>query len=107
MKPLDKDESRLIEPIEQAAMLARTERWSAINSGTGNLAGLARQADDLAEAFSSLPGEVELRPATQVRVIDAAGREIERQPGRNLVLRVRPAAARRFLLTGHLDTVYP
>jgi glutamate carboxypeptidase len=107
MKPLDKDESRLIEPIEQAAMLARTERWSAINSGTGNLAGLARQADDLAEAFSSLPGEVELRQATQVRAIDAAGREIEREHGRHLVLRVRPAAARRFLLTGHMDTVYP
>src|SRR6478735_2520148 len=107
MKPLDNDESRLIEPIEHAAMLARTERWSAINSGTGNLAGLARQADDLAEAFSALPGEVELREAAQVGAVDAAGREIERQHGRHMVLSVRPAAARRFLLTGHMDTVYP
>jgi len=107
MKPLDKDESRLIEPIEQAAMLAHAERWSAINSGTGNLAGLARQADDLAEAFSSLPGEVELREAAPASAVDAAGREIERRHGRHLVLSVRPDAGRRFLLTGHMDTVYP
>ena len=40
---LSSEERTLIEPIEQAAMLARTERWSAINSGTGNLAGLHRQ----------------------------------------------------------------
>jgi glutamate carboxypeptidase len=106
MKP-DTDERALIEPIEPSAMLAHTERWSAINSGTGNLAGLSRQAGELAEAFSALPGEVVLREPGPVIAVDAAGHEIERPHGRHLVLRVRPEAARRFLLTGHMDTVYP
>jgi glutamate carboxypeptidase len=42
-----------------------------------------------------------------VAAVDAAGHEIEREHGRHLVLTVRPAAERRFLLTGHMDTVYP
>lgn len=100
-------ELRLIEPIDHAAMLARTERWSAINSGTGNLAGLHRQAGELADAFSVLPGEVELRDPAPVASVDAAGHEIELMHGRHLVLRVRPKAERRFLLTGHMDTVFP
>lgn len=107
MKQLTTDEQALIEPIDQAAILRRTEEWSAINSGTGNLAGLARQADELAEAFSALPGELTLREPAAVAAIDADGREIEKAHGKHLVLRVRPQAPRRFLLTGHMDTVYP
>ena len=107
MKPLDHDEKALIEPIDQAAMLAQTERWSAINSGTGNLDGLARQAKELADAFAALPGDVSLRQPAPVVAVDAAGREVERAHGRHLVLSVRPQAERRFLLTGHMDTVYP
>jgi glutamate carboxypeptidase len=100
-------ERRLIEPIDQAAMLARTERWSAINSGTGNLAGLQRQAEELTDAFSALPGTIELREPALVTSVDAEGREVEQVHGKHLVLRVRPGADRRFLLTGHMDTVYP
>jgi glutamate carboxypeptidase len=107
MKQLTDDERKLIAPIDQGVLLAQTERWSAINSGTGNLAGLERQAAELASAFSALPGEVELREPAQVTAVDAAGREVEQPNGRHLTLRVRPAAARRFLLTGHMDTVYP
>ena len=107
MKPLEHDERALIEPIDQAAMLAQTERWSAINSGTGNLDGLSRQAGELAEAFAELPGEVTLFEAAPVTAIDAGGRQVEREHGRHLVVRVRPGAERRFLLTGHMDTVYP
>jgi glutamate carboxypeptidase len=88
-------------------MLAQTERWSAINSGTGNLGGLARQADALAGEFAALPGEVELREPAPVVAVDAGGQDVEQQNGRHLVLRVRSRAARRFLLTGHMDTVYP
>src|SRR5688500_17545411 len=104
---LTAEELRLIEPIDQAAMLQRTERWSAINSGTGNLAGLQQQADELAEAFAVLPGGIALREPEPVAAVDANGREIELVHGKHLVLRVRPTAGRRFLLTGHMDTVYP
>ena len=100
-------ERTLIEPVDQAAMLARTERWSALNTGTGNLAGLQRQAEELADAFAGLPGEIELRDPAPVTSVDGEGREVPLAHGRHLVLRVRPAAERRFLLTGHMDTVYP
>src|SRR6187551_1716684 len=99
-------ERKLIEPIDQAAMLARTEAWAAINTGTGNLPGLARQAEELAEAFSHLPGGIALREPARVSSVDAQGREAEVANGKHLVLRVRPTAERRFLLTGHMDTVY-
>jgi glutamate carboxypeptidase len=104
---LSDDERKLIEPIDQAEMLAHTERWSAINSGTGNLAGLARQAEELAEAFSHLPGGIALRDGIPAVTVDAAGREVQVATGKHMVLRVRPSAERRFLLTGHMDTVYP
>ena len=107
MKQLSETERALAAGIDQPAMLAQTERWSAINSGTGNLAGLARQVDELAEAFSSLPGEIALRPPAPVSAIDPDGREVEREHGEHLVLSVRPEAERRVLLTGHMDTVYP
>ena len=107
MKQLTDAERKLIEPIEQAGMLARTECWCAINSGTGNLAGLTRQADELAGAFAALPGGIAMREPAPVTSIDAEGREIEQAHGRHMILRVRPSAPRRFLLTGHMDTVYP
>src|SRR5688500_8012439 len=107
MKQLTDEERELVEPIDQAAMLAQTERWCAINSGTGNIAGLARQAEDLADAFAVLPGGIALRKPAPVASVDAQGREVGTENGRHLVLRVRPSAPRRFLLTGHMDTVYP
>ena len=107
MKQLTDLERKLIAPIDQAMMLARTERWSAINSGTGNLPGLSRQAGELADAFAALPGEVELREPAPVTALDAGGHEVEQANGQHLVVRVRPAAPRRFLFTGHMDTVYP
>jgi glutamate carboxypeptidase len=106
MKQLTTEERTLAGGIDQAAMLAETQSWSAINSGTGNLAGLARLAGQLADAFAALPGDVELREPAPVTAMDAAGREVELGHGRHLVLNVRPQAERRFLLTGHMDTVF-
>lgn len=88
-------------------MLAQVEQWCAINSGTSNIAGLARQAAELADAFSVLPGAIDLVEPAPVEAIDSAGNVTETPHGRHLVVRVRPNAPRRFLLTGHMDTVYP
>jgi glutamate carboxypeptidase len=107
MKQLSPEERALADGIDQTAMLAAAERWSAINSGTANLAGLAQQARELANAFVALPGEAKLREPARVTALDASGHEVEQAHGRHLVLRVRPEAQRRFLLTGHMDTVYP
>jgi glutamate carboxypeptidase len=106
MKHLSASERKLIETIDPATMLDRTERWSANNSGTGNLAGLARQAEMLGDALATLPGAIEWRVPAPVTSLDSNGREVALEHGRHLVLRVRPEAGRRFLLTGHMDTVF-
>ncbi len=93
--------------IDGAAMLAQVEAWSAINTGTANLAGLARQAAVLAEAFAVLPGTVELVDPAPVTAIAADGSAVQKPHGQHLVVRVRPQANRRILLTGHMDTVFP
>ena len=93
--------------IDAATMLRETCDWAAINSGTGNLTGLAQVAGKLADAFASLPGEIHMIEAAPVSAIDAGGNEFEKAHGRHLVLRVRPQAERRLLLTGHMDTVFP
>ena len=93
--------------IDAAAMLEQVEAWSAINTGTGNLAGLAQQAAALADAFAALPGTVELVDPAPVTAIAADGTGFDKPHGQHLVVRVRPQANRRILLTGHMDTVFP
>ncbi|WP_245804452.1 hydrolase [Erythrobacter tepidarius] len=93
--------------IDSAAMLAQVRAWSAINTGTANLAGLASQAAALAEAFAALPGSVELVDPAPVTAIAADGSTCDKPHGQHLVVRVRPQANRRILLTGHMDTVFP
>ena len=107
MQELSTSETAMLEGVDQNAMLARTQDWAQVNSGTGNLGGLATVADMLADAFAALPGEVTLRDPAPVTVMDVDGREVEKAHGRHLVCSVRPEAERRFLLTGHMDTVFP
>lgn len=95
-----------MDSIDPAAMLEQTQRWSAINSGTSNLPGLAAMAGALADAFSVLPGDISLEEPAPVTAVAPDGKLMEGEYGRHLVLRVRPDAQRRFLLTGHMDTVY-
>ena len=101
-----KPPATLRESIDGEAMLRQTCDWAAINSCTGNLAGLAEVAGRLADAFAALPGTVELVDPAPVSAIAADGSEFAKPHGQHLVLRVRPDAARRVLLTGHMDTVY-
>ncbi|MDT8279410.1 MAG: hydrolase [Erythrobacter sp.] len=93
--------------FDAAAMLAQVQAWSAINTGTGNLPGLAQQAAALAEAFAELPGTVEMIAPAPVTAIAADGSAFDKPHGQHLVMRVRPQANRRILLTGHMDTVFP
>ena len=97
----------LLERIDALSMLEQVQKWSAINTGTVNVDGLATQAAALVEAFSALPGEIELVEPAPVTAIDANGHEFAKPHGRHMVLRVRPQANRRILLTGHMHTVFP
>jgi glutamate carboxypeptidase len=87
-------------------MLQQTLDWAAINSGTGNLPGLATVAARLADAFSALPGALKLVAADPVETILADGAIRTAERGRNLHLAVRPDAPAQILLTGHMDTVF-
>jgi glutamate carboxypeptidase len=107
MNELTPPERDLVARIELAPMLEQVLAWSAINTGTRNLDGLAHQADLLTAAFGALPGEISLKDAEPVEAVTADGRSVPLAHGRHLVLRVRPQANRRFLLTGHMDTVFP
>lgn len=106
MQQLSTHEQALIAAIDSGPMLEQVQAWSAINTGTGNLTGLAQQAALLADAFAALPGEIAMEQPAPVTAVAADGREMAMDYGKHLVLRVRPAAPRRMLLTGHMDTVF-
>ena len=98
MISLTATENAAIERAADAPMLSQVERWAAINSGTGNLAGLKRVAGELADAFSALPGEIRLVAADPVESVDAAGqiKVTERGDQRTITLF---AAFRAFSMT--------
>lgn len=100
-------ERSLTEHAASASMLEQVESWSAINSGTGNLAGLARVASLLADAFATLPGAIRLADPAPEESVDRDGQIQTIERGKHLHLSVRPNASRRLLLTGHMDTVFP
>ncbi|MCW5647083.1 MAG: hydrolase [Sphingopyxis sp.] len=106
MTSISATETATLERAADAPMLAQVERWAAINSGTGNLAGLKNVAGLLADSFAALPGDVRLVAAVPVESVDAAGRVSTIQRGDHLHLRVRPDAPVQLLLTGHMDTVF-
>lgn len=90
-----------------ARMIDTTLAWSAINSGTGNLSGIARMADAVDAAFTPLGYSVTRHDTRPVVQIDDDGTEQAVTRGPVLHFNVRPDAPRRVLLTGHLDTVFP
>ena len=103
---LTTSEHALIDRAAAAPMRAQVEHWAAINSGTGNLTGLAQVAAHLADAFAPLPGTLRLLdPAPEESILtDGTTHFIQR--GQHLHISVRPTANRRILLTGHMDTVF-
>lgn len=107
MTNLSPIENRLIDVAADQPMLAQVKRWAVINSGTRNLAGLAAVAAELADAFSALPGDLTLVDAPAVETVGNDGTVSMIEHGRHLQLSVRPNAAGRILLTGHMDTVFP
>ncbi len=95
-------------PIQHnaASLLERVMAWSAINSGSTHIAGLARMSHVLWEAFAPL-SDTQARiplPASQRLNKNA---ELEPLPlGDVLRFRTRPEAPIQILLVGHYDTVF-
>ena len=105
-RPIDAATDAVLDHAAAAPMLAQTEAWAAVNSGSGNLPGLATMAGLLADAFAILPGAIALRDAAPADSIAPDGRQLPLAFGRNLHLAVRPEAPVQLLLTGHMDTVF-
>jgi glutamate carboxypeptidase len=96
----------VLEAAAAAPMVAQVRAWSAINSGSRNLAGLKTTAQLLADAFAALPGDVALLEAARGEAVAGDGTTEPVDYGRNLHVRVRPQAPVQLLLTGHMDTVF-
>ncbi len=92
---------------EGASLASRAETWSAINSGSFELTGLAEMRGLLLDALSALPAApqvVALMPSKRVR---ADGEVTEIEHGASIRVQVRPEAPVQIALTGHYDTVFP
>ena len=107
MRGLNEQEIAAIAVARAQPMLQQVEQWSAVNSGTRNLGGLARVAQMLVAAFSELPGNVALVEGDTAESVGSDGSVALLDHGRHLHLGVRPDAPVQLLLTGHMDTVYP
>lgn len=107
MSTLSLREQNALGKIERDAMVQNVQQWAAINSGSGNLAGLAKTAQLLADAFSILPGEVRLVDAAPVEKVLSDGSIAVVEHGQHLVVTIRPQAPVQILFTGHMDTVFP
>ncbi len=106
MQNLAPSEQAALELPDESRMLMQVQLWAGINSGTGNLRGLASTASLLADAFASLHGKVELVDPQPVERVLADGSIVEVEHGRHLVATIRPEAPIQLLLTGHMDTVF-
>ena len=100
-------EAALVDHARAAPMLDQVLAWSAINSGTRNLAGVAAIGRVLADAFAVLPGAVTLTAPDPVETVNADGTRALLDHGQHLLVTVRPDAPLQMLFTGHMDTVYP
>ncbi len=107
MRGLSPNEARIIGGIDPAPMLQQVQAWSAVNSGTRNLRGLAAMAGLLGDAFAALPGELTLAEPDAAETVAPDGHVSAIEHGRHIHLRVRPDAPVQMLFTGHMDTVYP
>jgi glutamate carboxypeptidase len=107
METLSVAEKSMLERLEMPPMLGQVQAWSAINSGSGNLVGLAQTAHFLADAFSVLPGAVNLSSPVEVDRVRPDGMVETVEHGKHLVVTVRPDAKIQMLFTGHMDTVFP
>jgi glutamate carboxypeptidase len=106
MGELTSTEREAVERASAEPMLDQVLAWSAVNSGSRNLAGLERMAELLADAFAALPGVLRLEHPQPVEMVDTAGKTVKIKHGRHLHLTVRPTAPLQLLFTGHMDTVF-
>jgi len=102
---LSPEEDEALGRIDGARLLDLTLAWAEVNSGSRNLAGLARMEGLLLEAFAPL-GEPSLHAPQPATRMEADGAIVPEALGRTIEVTARPEAPCRVLITGHYDTVF-
>jgi glutamate carboxypeptidase len=92
---------------QEGAMLRRVSRWTSINSGTTNLAGLKELSKVLQRDFAVLDGRMRTHKLPPMVTIDRRAAEVHTPLGQAISIIKRPQAKRRVFLCIHMDTVYP
>ncbi len=92
---------------QEKVMIDTVMRWSAINSGSGNIKGLALMEQEIVHAFAPLKADISFIDLTPLERVGLDGNIEEIPVGRSILIRNNPGANRRILLTGHFDTVFP
>ena len=92
---------------QQEEVLNTVLELSSINSGTGNLAGLALMRDEFEKLFSPLSDEQQVIQSAPTERVNFLGESLIENYGDILSFVKRPAAPVQVLLVGHMDTVFP
>ena len=92
--------------MQRDAMIALTERWANINSGSYHLAGLEHMHAALLAAFAPLGGAAESIELQDQIVVDDNGKIKACPLGKALRIRKHQNAPFKLYLGGHMDTVY-
>jgi glutamate carboxypeptidase len=91
---------------QRERMAAIVTSWANINSGSLNVAGIQALAEQVANEFAILDGELVQRTLAPMNRIDASGESVIIPLGKAISIRKRSHAANSVLLSIHLDTVY-
>lgn len=92
---------------QQDDLVERLQALSALNSGTGNLAGLETVSNALSELLKPLADKFELIESGVAERVGLNGEQTTEHYGQIISCHKRPAAPVQVLLAGHQDTVFP
>ncbi len=81
-------------------------QWAGVNTGTHNVAGVRSFAQQVADRFSALGGEISFSDVPPFASVDDRGMRADEPLGSVVRVRKRPEAPLQVLLVAHLDTVF-
>ena len=109
LSELNRNDEIICERLAAAGenMIQRTCRWSDINTGSWNTAGLKAFAPVLVEDFSGLQADINLIESDGFEAVGKTGELEVIDTGPVVEIIARPAAEIQIVMSGHYDTVFP
>ena len=92
---------------QQEPLAEKLLALSAVNSGTGNLAGLQKMETEFTGMFAPLADSAEVLASAEAQLADLEGNVQTQKYGNMLSFKKRPEAPVQVMLMGHMDTVFP